>query len=472
MSRSVLPQAKHLAIPRGIVATGFPAINARLLDMGVKLDDWQADATRLIVAKDASGQYATDTVCLSFPRQVGKTFVIGGICFADCINEPGTRVAWTAHRFKVARETFQTLSQFAGMPRVAPHVAEIRTGSGNEVIEFRNGSMIAIASRDRGGLRGFPDVRRVVLDEAQILTEQAMSDIIPTMNVATNAQLIMMGTPPKPMDDSEVFKARRREALDGNPDNLLWIEFGAPDDTEDLDESSAWSIANPSYPYRTGDRAFKRMRKNLTEHDFRREALGVWDSDATRRAVPASTWTRQITTSPPTEGVRCLGLDMSPDRSAVSIAGAVKGDDRLFFESVRYERADAGTAWVVPWIAARRRKVAEVVIDSMSPAMSFVPELKDRKVNVRIVGAAEAARAFGFMVDGLRDGTIWHTAGQREMELAVENATTRNIGNQGGKGWDKLHAEVDICPIVAATNAVFGAATTKRKPGRRSRASV
>jgi hypothetical protein len=133
-------------------------------------------------------------------RQVGKTYDIGALIFADSIINPGTTTVWTAHRFKVARETFDSLKSMATTPAMLAHVDPdaITTGAGNETIPFRNGSRIVFAARERGAIRGFTKVRRLILDEAQILTESALSDMVPTMNQAENPQIIMMGTPPKP----------------------------------------------------------------------------------------------------------------------------------------------------------------------------------------------------------------------------------------------------------------------------------
>jgi len=89
---------------------------------------------------------------------------------------------------------------WAKSPLLVPHIDydDITTGAGNECIPFRNGSRIVFAARERGSVRGFTKVRRLVLDEGQILTELALSDLVPTMNQAPNPQLILMCTPPKP----------------------------------------------------------------------------------------------------------------------------------------------------------------------------------------------------------------------------------------------------------------------------------
>src|SRR5205085_12545587 len=118
---------------------------------------------------------------------------------------------------------------------------------GNESISFRNGSRIVFAARERGAIRGFTKVRRLVLDEGQILTDAALADLAPTMNQAENPQVIIMGTPPKPNDPGEVFTRIRTEALAGESEGALYVEFSAPQGSDPDDESSV-RIANPSYP--------------------------------------------------------------------------------------------------------------------------------------------------------------------------------------------------------------------------------
>jgi phage terminase large subunit-like protein len=87
-----------------------------------------------ILAKDATACMRRTRWSISIPRQVGKTYDIGALVFADSIINPGTTTVWTAHRFKVARETFNSLRGMAKSPRLAPHIDydAITTAAGNE----------------------------------------------------------------------------------------------------------------------------------------------------------------------------------------------------------------------------------------------------------------------------------------------------------------------------------------------------
>src|SRR5690625_287072 len=118
MSRGdLLTEARHLVLPEGIVSTGLPAVVATCEQIGIRFDAWQADLNRAILAKDRHGFYAADTVAMSICRQAGKTFNVGALVFADSIINPGTTTIWTAHRFKVSRETFDEMRALAQIGR-------------------------------------------------------------------------------------------------------------------------------------------------------------------------------------------------------------------------------------------------------------------------------------------------------------------------------------------------------------------
>src|SRR5690606_16340436 len=152
------------------------------------------------------------------------------------------------------------------------------TGSGEQVVYFRNGSRILFGARERGFGRGFDDVDMEVFDEAQILTEPAIEDMVPATNVAANPLIFCVGTPPRPTDPGEVFAQKRKDALAGDHDTA-YAEFAA-DENADENDRRQWAKANPSYPKRTNDASMLRMKKMLnTPGSFRREALGIWDSN-------------------------------------------------------------------------------------------------------------------------------------------------------------------------------------------------
>lgn len=467
----LLAEAAHVVLPSGIVSTAFPAVEATCGQIGLRFDPWQVDLNRCIVAKSADGLYAADTIVMSIPRQVGKTYNIGALVFADCIINPSTTTVWTAHRFKVARETFDSLRAIAKSPLLAPHIDydDITTGAGNETIPFRNGSRIIFAARERGAIRGFTKVRRLILDEAQILTESALADMVPTMNQAENPQIILMGTPPKPNDPGEVFTNLRTEALAGNAEGVVYVEFSAPKGS-DPDDRGAWRVANPSFPRRTPEKAILRMKKLLGDDDFRREGLGIWDSSAGTTLVSASQWANLAEVMPPTEGRVAYGVKFSVDGATVALAVCRRPDEgEPHVEVVEHRSLSSGTAWLADWLVERWRNASEIVVDGKSGSHALVNALRDEKVPARVLRLPkldEVIAAHTMIYERIRTGGLTHFD-QPVLNEAVGHAMKRSIGTAGGWGWKSTSADVDVTPLDAVTLALHGAMTSKRRPGRK-----
>ena len=141
-------------------------------------------------------------------------------------------------------------------------------------------------AREQGFGRGFDEVDIEVFDEAQILTEKALEDMVAATNQSRHphgALLFYLGTPPRPTDPGEVFTLRRNEALSGESEDAVYIECSADSNVgrpggPSLDDRKQLAKGNPSYPHRTPERSIQRLRKNLPSDDsWRREGLGVWD---------------------------------------------------------------------------------------------------------------------------------------------------------------------------------------------------
>lgn len=462
-------EPRHLILPSGIVSSGWPACRDTSAQLGIHYDPWQQELNRALLAKDAQGLYAADTVVISICRQSGKTYNVGGVVFADSIIHPGTTTVWTAHRFKVSRESFNEMRAWARRPELAPHLDydDITTAAGNECIPFRNGSRIVFAARERGAVRGFTKVRRLVLDEAQILTEAAMSDLVPTTNQAENPQIILMGTPPKPSDPGEVFSSLRATALSGDSDGVLYVEFSA-DPGCDLDDWDAVADANPSFPLRTPKRAVLRLRKLLTsDDDYAREGLGKWSGAGTSSVIGSDTWALRADESSIPKDRFALAVDVAPDRSVASVALAGQRADGSWH--VELDEHRKGVGWLPAYVADRcaRNDIRAVVIDQTSPQARLIDELRDRKVKVTTIGYREVSSACGTFYDGAMEGWLHHID-QPQLNLALSVARKRACGDAGW-AWNRKSAASDITPLVACTLALWGAqSSTVKTPLRRA----
>jgi hypothetical protein len=444
-------EPRHLILPDGIVATGWPSVRDTSARLGITYDPWQQELNRGLLAKGEDGLYAADTAVMSICRQSGKTYNVGGLVFADSIIHPGTTTVWTAHRFKVSRESFNEMRAWARRTELVPHIDydEITTAAGNECIPFRNGSRILFAARERGAIRGFTKVRRLVLDEAQILTEAAMSDLVPTTNQAENPQIILMGTPPKPTDPGEVFTSLRTQALAGEVDGLIYVEYGA-DPECDLDDWDAVAEANPSFPHRTGKRAVLRLRKLLTnDDDYRREGLGIWD-DKPRGAqiIPLIPWGSCADKDAERSEQVAYSIDASPGLVDAAI-GASDGRVGMVLEH------QPGVSWLPPMLKEITTDRPGVVkLDPRAPIAAIITDLDELGIDWEPVTPQEHAEACGGLLKAVIDGTFRHTD-QQVLNEAAAGATSRSYGDSWA--FSRRNSGVSICSLVAVTIARWAA---------------
>lgn len=456
--------ARHVVAPAGIVSTGWPAVRDTCHRLGWEFDAWQDGLGRLLLSKRADGLYAADLAVASIPRQVGKTYLFAAATFALCLLNPGLTVIWTAHRVKTAKETFNSMAGLAAQDAVRPHIAQIVRGRGDEAILFTNGSRVMFGAREAGFGRGFTNVGVLVFDEAQILTESAMEDMIATQNVAENPLTVLTGTPPRPRDPGEVFTTARLEALNGESDEVLYVELSA-DPECDLMDRGQWRRANPSFPSRTSERAMLRMKKNLSDDSFRREALGIWDAVSVHRPLVSVDQWRRMADVGPADDVRpdALGVDMSHGRD-ISVAGCWIEDDSAHIEQVW---SGVDSVAVIDWLTERAGRRTPIVLDAASPAASLVPELKSRHCQIIVTSAANMAQACGLLENRLAADTLTHAA-QKPVTDAILGARRRPIRDAGGWALDRSDPTNSIYPIVAATLALFGA-TQKTRPTSNTR---
>lgn len=465
-----IPQARRFVLPEGIVATEGPSLNGVCAEVGIPLDHWQRSLTSAASGKSADGSYAAESIVVSIPRQAGKTHWARAYVFAQCIKHSGTVVAWTAHHTKVAAESFNSLKTLALTEKMAPHIDKVAGARGSEEIAFRNGSRILMAAREKAGIRGFAKVRILVLDEAQILTEAAMSDMVPTLNQAWNPQTIMLGTPPRPKDPGEVFTSRRTDAIeaddDGEPaDSALYLEFAADDDAE-TDDREQWRQANPSFPEFTPVKAMLRMRRELSEDNFRREALGIWDDKSVAEVIAQADWSDIADPESEISGPISIGVDVSPDRRSACVALAGETTDGRWLVAMR-EHKTGTVDWVVPFVESfkARNTVRAVAIEKASAAAALMDEMEKRRIRVTAAQAHDMAGACGLLYDGVHAGWLTHP-GQPQLAYALSMARKRPLLNGGAWGWNKKTADSDITPVVAVTLALWGAknSTVRRNP--------
>lgn len=481
-TRPLSEVARHLVLPSGIVDSLWFDVEERCTEFGETFDAWQDGLGQVALGLRADGMFAATIggVTLSIPRQVAKTFIVMLIVVALCTLFPNLTVIWTAHRLRTATNTFQKMKAFCLRPTVRPYIragtnqgTAIRDANGEQEIPFVNGSRILFGAREQGFGRGFDEVDIEVFDEAQILTERALEDMVAATNQSRfehGALLFYMGTPPRPVDPGEVFGARRskalkveelREAGDDVEFDALYVECSADPTVarKNPNDRDQWAVANPSYPHRTPLVSMLRLRENLPDDDsWLREALGVWDDEDTS-PNPLASWPELADAdSLPDTGIR-LALDATPslDAAAFSIAG--HRTDGLLHVSVRrnvpkVERDDdrpLKTRVVELAKALTEGHDTPLIIPTGSPALAWKVELVAAGVEIDDMSTPEFAQAFGEMSSAVKDGRLRHRD-QPEMNKAVEVLVTRPSGDVDVPSRRKSHG--NVAPFMAACAAL------------------
>src|SRR5699024_2168348 len=219
------------------------------------------------------------------------------------------------------------------------------------------------------------EVDVVVFDEAQILTESALEDMVPATNASWIGLVLMIGTPPRPKDPGEALTLKRADALAGDDSDVLYVKASAGPDA-DLDDREQWAKANPSFPHRTSETAILRMRKLLGSDDsFAREALGIWDAAGSSAVIPAQLWLDAGDEFSVAVDRFALGVEVAPDMERASVALAGQRDDGLWH--VELDEAREGVDWLVPYVTAlleANPQIRAVVADAGGPVAPLIEQ--------------------------------------------------------------------------------------------------
>ncbi len=440
---------------------------------GVVLDEWQETVLQAAMAERSDGRWAAPQVALSTPRQNGKSQLIVARALAGVLLFGEQLIIISAHQQDTAREVFNRIADtLEAYPSLNERVDQYGKALNREYIRFKSGQTIRFKARSTGGGRGF-SCDCLLLDEAQILSAPAWSAMLPTLSARENPQVWLLGTPPTPQDDGEVFTRIRQAALDGKS-RLAYLEWSA-DASDDLDDPATWAKANPAYGTRISHDAILVERAAMTDAQFRLERLGIWPADAgSSRLIPADLWDA-LGVLEPVVGVKSFGVAFSQDGLRVSVAGAMRHDDGVHVELVGAHSGSVefGIAALADWLAERWRDTAMIAIAGKAGSSSLAEALADRGVGKRVVHVATSSEYFAacdLFYNACKDKQVTHLASEGQAALDASVAVCdRKARASGAWGWRATTPDGDETPIEAVSLAYWAAKTAKRNPARRDR---
>lgn len=448
--------------------------------MGATLMDYQKRLLDLYFARDEEGNFASRSICVSVPRQNGKSYAARWYCIWMAAHE-GMNVLYSCHHGKVARSMFKKICDIVtNDPDLAsclkPNGMGIYKAAGSEGIYFvdengRDSGMIEFQTRMSANVRG-ESYQILCVDEAQELTSAQAEGMTPTRMAQSNPQTLYIGTPPGPSCPGDVFKSMHDRVHAGESD-VWWLEWAADEKpADDAPRADLLELAyrtNPAMGALIREDVMLDTMDTMSMDSFAREILGWWSKrELGNFAIPASAFESLAVDDPPTRGKCAYAAVFSPDGSEVSLAAARLHDGRAYVEQVRREPTSLGTEWLASWIAERKTKGACCVIDGKWGAQMLVDRLAQAGMPPKYIvtpTAAQVVSAASTLVDYVNERRLEWWRPQHDLLDSATTSTRRRIGSNGGWGFGGSNP----VPIGAASLALWGVLNSKRNPERKQR---
>ena len=434
---------------------------------GLKPDPWQLNVLKAWMGRDRHGKWLAGRWGITVPRQNGKNGILEMVELFF-MAQLGLRILHTAHEVKTARKAFLRIASFfeneRKYPELAALVKDIRKTNGQEAIILHNGGSVEFIARSKGSGRGFT-VDVLVADEAQEYGEDAQAALLPTISSAPSGDplQILLGTPPAPNMDGDVFTRMRSAGVAGKDKRLAWVEWSVAGDV-DVADRSLWAATNPSLGIRLNVTTIEDEFGAMSEETFARERLGMWSSDEQLAVIPGAAWADRAVMTVPDVPVAAYGIDMNPERTQASVSVGLRTESGVHVELVDLGDAAANTDALVEWLVSRARRRIPVVMDAYSPARSLEPVLKRRGVTVRALSGNELMQACGGFYDAAtKDASLTHFD-QHELNVSLAGAKKASLGDAGGWKWSRKTLDIDLTPLLAATCAHFGVVKFAKPP--------
>lgn len=432
--------------------------------VGMELYPWQLDVLHASLLRRGE-MWAAFTVAVCAPRQNGKNEILQARELIGALVLEEELIVHTAHLADTCMESFMRLDDLIDSSDwLLDQVEFVRRTNGREAVQFRNGCRIRFRTRSRGGGRGF-SASPVIFDEPMFFPVISQNAILPVMSAQPDPQAWYTGSAvdQREHEDGIVFARVRERARGGEDDRLAYFEWSL--DAASPEEVSAetaaalesWAETNPTLGLRITPEYIKAEREELTPRGFAVERLGVGDwpdtSGLMHSVIDLLLWD-ELGYEGSIPGYRCVAFDVSPDRRTAIVAIGIGDDGALVLDLLDHEE---GTSWVPEALRelSDDPTVADIVCDGRGPASSVAKVAEDAYgISIRRLDSEEHADACGLIVDRVNNRTLRHKH-QDALTDAVRGAKTRPLVDRWA--WSRRNSHVDICPLVAATLAVWSA---------------
>lgn len=438
-----------LAGPRARTSAGVEAVELAA-SVGLFLDPWQESVLDYTLRERPNGSWAAFEVGLCVPRQNGKGSILEARELAGLLLFGEQLIIHSAHEFKTSIEAMRRLE---GLLVESGVRFKPRNSHGQEGFEIPaqdlvpKGARIMFQTRTKAGGRGLSG-DLVILDEAMILTTEAVGALMPTLAARPNPQIWYTGSA---VDENvhangEVFSSVRQRAIDGDSPRLCYMEWSNKPGADPADPHVR-AQSNPGVGYRITheyiDAEYQALKHSPRTFAVERLGIGVWPKMMGTRVpvISAEAWNQMGPLSKQTAkltGPRTVVVERTSDRRTWVIAAAQRTADGRVHLEIGYSRpvSDAEAVGAVVEVVGAWNP-AVVVISARSSADELTPLLERSGIELTMANTADEAEAAGGFLNAALDGRLSHS-NQPDMNAAVGSAVKRELPGGGGRfAWDR-----------------------------------
>lgn len=426
------------------------------------LDPTQRLAVEIMMAETVGKRWAAQTTGREMARQNGKGDEIEVVELWGIVQRAEAILHTIHDAVLLATETQARMLGVLDHKDLRSKIKRKWTGTGQQMIEMRNGGTIWYRTRSGGGGRGADDIDRVVVDEAQHATPEQLAAMTPTLFANSNPQLNMVGTAGLPGRSGPWWAVRKRALLE-EPGPLGYLGHTAEALSldgegrvrsvvpEDITDEALWIATNPAITYRpAGKLEFLREQfHRLGPVEFAQEHLCVWAPEPgadSSGPIDLAVWDSLIDATSTPDPASCrIAIDTNPERTWFTVCLAGERDDGLVHAEITKSFPDKVRAVTFAMEAADRLGVRVVV----SEASGLAGEFTDPDV----MKPGEFAAATSKLIDATRgEAPVLRHRGEPALRRAIEMAQTKPYSD-GGVAWSRRTTSGDISPLTALTMA-------------------
>ena len=438
-----------------------------------RLDLSQRLVVEVLMAQNAAGRWAASTTGREMVRQNGKGDEIEVVEVWGLVQRSEAILHTVHDAVLLASQTHQRmLNVLEGHADLRRLVKRKWQGTGQQMIEMRNGGQIWYRTRTNGGGRGVDDVDRLVIDEAQHANDEHLAALSPTLLANANPQLNAMGSAGIANVSAWWWSVRRR-ALLPNPGRFGYVGHTAErltasdgrviSEPVDLEDRAMWARVNPAVGAgRGGGMEFlEEQRRNLGPEKFAREHLCVWEPDPTsdsEGALKVAEWAALADPAAERGVAPVFAVATAPDRSWSAIAVAWRRPDGVPQVMLTKRGPDSpdyrrDATWVAARVKELRASWGGRVIAANKAAQGLVDGAED-------LSETDQAKAHNALSDAVLAGAVRH-GNDPAMNTAVRAARWKPVGNT--RVLDQK-GSTETSPVIAAAGAVYGVLSGDNTP--------